>query len=194
MDSFARLFWKRRFGRVRRFHTEGIAQNVAEHSAGVALILLETVPDCSANLLRAAIYHDLQEGITGDIPATVKWDASEEFRNHLNGLEQQVRETYRFTYTLTEIERRQLKAADVLDGMFTCLEERARGNMEADGPFEAWESYVYSKEGFFECAPGMAEIWNSICCSYRQLMDHNRAPLDARANRFWRISGRQFQV
>jgi hypothetical protein len=60
-----KLWALRQFGCVNRFHAErmvGEKPTVFHHSASVALILIELMHNPSANLLRAAILHDLEEG------------------------------------------------------------------------------------------------------------------------------------
>ena len=51
-----------RAGYTRRWHTTSyLDQSVAEHSWGVALIIMQNHPNPSANLLKAALLHDLHE-------------------------------------------------------------------------------------------------------------------------------------
>jgi 5'-deoxynucleotidase YfbR-like HD superfamily hydrolase len=77
--NFAKLYDA---GRVQRFHTTpdytgGAKQNIADHSWGVALVLLELYrraeKEPTVNVLRAAILHDTEELIVGDVAATAKW-------------------------------------------------------------------------------------------------------------------------
>lgn len=60
---------------VKRYHTVMTHgnQTVAEHSFYVCLLLTELVEKPSVALLKAALYHDLPEIETGDVPATTKW-------------------------------------------------------------------------------------------------------------------------
>lgn len=60
---------------VRRYHTVPIIgeQNLGHHSARVAMIILELDPS-KTHLAQFALYHDLGEVITGDIPAKAKWN------------------------------------------------------------------------------------------------------------------------
>lgn len=60
---------------MKRYHTIDThgQQSVAEHSFYVCLLVSELVEKPSVALLKAALYHDLPEGETGDIPATTKW-------------------------------------------------------------------------------------------------------------------------
>lgn len=65
----------REAGSVKRYHTVQTHgdQTVAEHSFHVCMILTQIVENPSAELLKAALYHDLPEVDTGDMPATTKW-------------------------------------------------------------------------------------------------------------------------
>ncbi len=67
-------------GRIRRLHIRpmnGDEQNVAAHTWGVAMILLDLFPDVSREALVFTLRHDVPEVVTGDIPANVKWDNPE---------------------------------------------------------------------------------------------------------------------
>ena len=71
MTKISKLAYKA--GYVRRWHTTNyLQQSVAEHSWGVALIIMQNHPNPSANLLKAALLHDLHEVRFGDMPAPVK--------------------------------------------------------------------------------------------------------------------------
>lgn len=66
-------------GRVRRYHTTPteVIQTNADHSWGVAVLLVQLHPDPSKELLIEALLHDTGEYIVGDIPATAKWTSPE---------------------------------------------------------------------------------------------------------------------
>ncbi len=60
-------------GRVRRWHTiAGLNQSVAEHSWGVAVLLLLHDPHVTVNALREALIHDVHERWLGDLPTMAK--------------------------------------------------------------------------------------------------------------------------
>lgn len=60
-------------GKVRRWHTHHkMDQNNADHSWGVAMILLSIHPEPSLDLIRAAMMHDCGEYFTGDVPGFAK--------------------------------------------------------------------------------------------------------------------------
>jgi hypothetical protein len=60
-------------GQVKRWHTiPGVTQTVADHSWGVAMLLLLVHPDPSIRLIKAAMLHDIHEVAFGDIPSPSK--------------------------------------------------------------------------------------------------------------------------
>ena len=64
-------------GRIRRLHIRpmnGEEQNVAAHTWGVTMILIDLFPDVSKDAILFTLRHDVPEVVTGDIPANVKWD------------------------------------------------------------------------------------------------------------------------
>ena len=70
------LYNHRMAGRIRRLHIKpmnGDEQNIAAHSWGVAMILLDLFPAVSRSCLIYALRHDVPEIVTGDVPANVKW-------------------------------------------------------------------------------------------------------------------------
>ena len=71
------LYNHRMAGRIRRLHIKpmnGDEQNIAAHSWGVAMILLDLFPAVSRSCLIYALRHDVPEIVTGDVPANVKWE------------------------------------------------------------------------------------------------------------------------
>ena len=120
----------RQAGQVRRFHTVPTIghQTVAEHSFNLCLVLLDLFNGAvSANLLKAAMYHDLPEVETGDIPATLKWK-SKEIAGSLKIIEQAFERIYNLEVELTEDEQRALKWADMYELVLYCLDQLNMGN------------------------------------------------------------------
>jgi len=79
-SSAEKIYNVRMAGRIRRLHIRpmnGDEQNVAAHTWGVAMILLDLFPDVSREALVFTLRHDVPEVVTGDIPANVKWDNPE---------------------------------------------------------------------------------------------------------------------
>lgn len=120
----------RNAGYVRRYHTiQTIGhQTVAEHSFHVAMILLElTNGQASAELLKAALYHDLPEVFTGDIPATAKW-ASPPLVQSLKLLEDVFDNDYNLVVNLSEDDKKLLKFADMAELVMYSLDQLRLGN------------------------------------------------------------------
>lgn len=128
-------------GQVRRYHTRPVhnQQTVAAHSWGVAAILLDIVPpeEQSVALLRAALYHDVAEYDTGDVPAQAKW-ISPKLKDALDELEAGIEEEYGISYylTLSAKDKNWLKIADLMELMWFVLEERRMGNRNVDEIFD----------------------------------------------------------
>ena len=128
----------RRAHAVKRYHTEHTIghQTIADHSYGVAMLVLYlTDGSASANLIKAALYHDLPEQHTGDTPAPAKWD-SPALSDALGAMEDRWAQENGFSVpNLSESDRVVLKWADSLELMFYCLEQRRMGNRYAEQPF-----------------------------------------------------------
>jgi 5'-deoxynucleotidase len=63
-------------GFVQRYHTHPtlarLGQTLAHHQWGVATLLAKLHPEPSAALLKAALWHDVGEFVSGDVPYTAK--------------------------------------------------------------------------------------------------------------------------
>ncbi len=117
------LVLKLRGSNVKRFHAEGeigINQDVAQHTCRVMLILDYLWPN-NAVLLRAALYHDLAEGLTGDIPGPLKRSLSTPMYVEYKNLEHEY-EDYLEIPTVEGINFYRLKAADYLDLVLTATQ------------------------------------------------------------------------
>jgi 5'-deoxynucleotidase YfbR-like HD superfamily hydrolase len=118
---------------VHRYHTARTVrgQTVAEHSWGVAVLVRAVLPEASAQILAAALMHDVSETYTGDIPAPAKWDipalaaaereASEAFNQALG-----------IQFPLSSFEHQVLKWCDMMELVLWCLEECRMGNTFAE--------------------------------------------------------------
>lgn len=135
-------------GGVRRYHNEQVdGQTVGHHSFGVAWfcwILMDSKP--TAELLYAAIHHDVAEGVVGDVPAPTK--------RKIPGLKAAL-DKHELSVMLElgipepkidEYEARVLKFADIFEGMLFCISQRHRGNRNADGIFNNFAEYARSME------------------------------------------------
>jgi 5'-deoxynucleotidase YfbR-like HD superfamily hydrolase len=129
-------------GVTKRFHTKRTihTQNVAEHSWGVAMILLEICKP-SAMMLHSALTHDLAESVTGDTPATAKW-ASRELRESLEKLEDSFNRRLGIDYGLLPDEAECIKWADMLELIMYCQAEVDMGNLKMEGVVRAGIAYL----------------------------------------------------
>lgn len=117
-------------GRVTRFHTKSFlkAETNAEHSflvAWVAWWMVGGTP--TANLLMAALAHDLPEYLTGDVPSPVK----RQLGGVLDGVESKVfaaAGVLPYTELLEGDEPKALKFADLCAGWLKCVYEVQLGN------------------------------------------------------------------
>jgi len=133
-------------GRVVRYHSTTFPrkQSVAEHSYGVASLCALCSLNPSAELLSAALFHDIAECVTGDIPAPVKTN-NKKLGEMCACLERDFMETLWLTTSITEDEKVILKFCDMLEGMLFSLEEYRAGYPPAKDMFYRWESYIDNK-------------------------------------------------
>lgn len=120
----------RQAAQVKRSHTVTTIghQTIAEHSYHVAMLCWEMYDgQPSAELLKAAMFHDLAEISTGDVPATVKWK-NNLLKNILEDMEESFNMQYGLVTELDEEERLILKYADSLELAFFCVDQIRMGN------------------------------------------------------------------
>ena len=155
---------------TRRYHQRYTAEidTVGKHSAGVAgFILLMYQPGLPpAELLAAAICHDLPEAVTGDIPSPAKRAWSDDAKASLEQLEWHLLDKHGFNYPLTEGWKRQLKMADIFDGTMFCIEELNRGNREIQTVGDTYLSYLHQQEWNTEreqlIARSLTTMWEEL--------------------------------
>lgn len=155
-------------GNVSRWHVERLdPQRVSEHSHGVAVILCFICENPSANLLKAALFHDLAEKQAGDMPAPVKWEHPE-INSFLHELEQRVKSRMGLIVELTDEEERLLKIADYLDAAYYAMEQRMKGNRYADDIFHRLRWFFEERTTLVEF-PKAQSIWLWIKASYADI-------------------------
>lgn len=129
-------------GTVRRYHTHytAMVDTVAAQSWGVATLLdLLYNGNAPAHMLRAALHHDIAEYQYGDIPSpTKRLLSSVDLKKHEDIY---MRDAGLFT-ELSEVERRLLKLADMLEGACFCSEEVRRGNRSIIDIAQKYFEYV----------------------------------------------------
>ena len=121
----------RKGGAVKRFHTlTMLKENLnSSHSWGVATLIQDIAPNCSKEVLLAALYHDVAEHITGDVSAPTKWRYPE-LQDVLRKVEREVEDNLGIQIKLSTEEERLLKFADMADLVLTCISEYRLGNSE----------------------------------------------------------------
>ena len=147
---FTRMNYIDRWGLMRNARTE----TLSEHSANVASIahvLSEiAVHQYGADDVRpekvalTALYHDLSETLTGDMPTPVKY-RNESIKKSYKAVEREAEEqigemvpdfmkasinSYVKAEDLTDREKRIIKAADKVGALIKCIEEAQSGNKE----------------------------------------------------------------
>lgn len=136
-------------GKTKRYHTEDTLteQTVADHSFGVAMLVLLMQPRVRKEVLLAALVHDLAEHQVGDVSAPVK-RANPELKANLDAMEHRLlaEQGLNFADNLTESELILLKAADCMDGMLFCVRERRMGG-DVRHIYQNYKSYVKQLDG-----------------------------------------------
>ena len=131
---------------VKRFHTVTVLheETVGHHSHNVAMMCLLLNPYASRNLLMAAMFHDLSEHKTGDIPSPAKKEYK--ITEQVTSLENDLMVSAGIQFpTLTEQEERTLKLADIASGMIYCIQEAQMGNVKMLKILETYSGYAASK-------------------------------------------------
>ena len=126
---------------VSRYHTVRTLQTetVGHHSHGVAMFCcLLCTP--SANLLRAALVHDLAEHVLGDIPSPAKKKYG--IGEQVNDLEKELLKSVGMDVNISANEARTLKMADIFQGMTFCLREIQMGNEKMREIFFRYACYA----------------------------------------------------
>lgn len=126
-----RLLLMRTAARVERCHTVTTThrQTVGEHTFGVLAILLTIYPKASASLMRAAIFHDVAEAITGDIPSPIMVEYPT-LREVVNDMEDDIEVQFDMSdrVHLDTGERKILRYCDRMDLLMFSIEELDTGN------------------------------------------------------------------
>ena len=127
-------------GRIRRLHIKpmnGDEQNIAAHSWGVAMILLDLFPCVSRSCLVFALRHDVPEIVTGDVPANVIWQHPG-LQDTLEWIEEGFLERMGWPTDLKDQheEKTYIRIADRVELLFYCLEQIYMGNLLLIDVFE----------------------------------------------------------
>jgi 5'-deoxynucleotidase YfbR-like HD superfamily hydrolase len=128
---------------VKRYHTVRTltTETVGHHSHGVAMLCLLLNPDASVHLLTAALYHDLAECVTGDIPSPAKRLYG--IGNQVSELEDKLLSDHGVSMPqLMPFEKRILKLADIAQGALFCTREVELGNRKMSLIYARYISYA----------------------------------------------------
>ena len=149
-------------GGVLRFHAcpKMRKQRLSDHQWKVALIAEHLLPSLSKNGIMHALTHDRSEIVTGDIPATLKWEFPR-IKECLKDIETR----YDSAYSIPALERVVIKLADIVEGMLFCKESYEDGCKEAKVIFHRWMKHLYeylddtgTKQVFIESGKSAEEM------------------------------------
>ena len=150
---------------VKRWHTRRMltSDSVGEHTANVLAIIFALDSHPSRSLLHAALYHDIAEQWTGDIPATAKW-RSARLKSACDSLEDDMMlENSIKVPALEGEERLTLKWADMLELLYRCFDEIELGNSTMHAVFKTGVEYL----GTLEEHPRGILILNQLLEDYK---------------------------
>lgn len=129
--------------KVKRYHTVETLkeETVGHHSHGVAMLCIFLAGEPSAELLKAALLHDLAEHQLGDIPSPAK--RAYGIGEQVSHLEDQLMQSVGLPMPiLTPAEARTLKLADIAQGALFCANEVMLGNVRMGKVLDRYMSYA----------------------------------------------------
>jgi 5'-deoxynucleotidase YfbR-like HD superfamily hydrolase len=129
---------------VSRYHTMITLhrETVGHHSHGVACLALIIDPSASRSLLIAALFHDLSEHRTGDIPSPAKREFG--IKDQVDALENRLMLEAGIIFPeLSKEDARTLKLADIAHGALSCLREMSLGNRRMREIYDTFISYAH---------------------------------------------------
>lgn len=132
---------------VKRYHTVTTLreETVGHHSHGVALLCLLLCPSAGADLLKAALLHDLAEQVTGDIPSPAKREYG--IGDQVDELELRLLSDAGLKFPhLTAYDKRVLKLADIAHGALFCVRELELGNRRMRVVLQRYQQYAESMQ------------------------------------------------
>ncbi len=158
----ARMKFINRWGLMRQLRNENLSEHSAEtaqlaHMLGIIAVIEFNRKSVRPELLATtALYHDISEILTGDMPTPVKYQNSQ-LKAQYKKLEKDsvVRlcsllpdnlsryiEPIALQEVLSEYEKRLLKAADKLSALIKCIEENSGGNTDFKSALETQEKVL----------------------------------------------------
>ena len=145
-------------GWIERYHVKGqrmlTRQSVAEHSWRMAAAIFAVASQLRADVVLAALFHDVSERVTGHIPSNVKkLNPDIQQAVHEVSTAEEVRLGIRFN--LTDEEKKLVAWADAYEGTLHCLDEYELGNRKIVPTLERYHSY--SRDSKFKLADKASE-------------------------------------
>ncbi len=128
---------------VTRYHTVTtlVKETVGHHSHGVAMLALLLNPLASRQVLMAALFHDLAEHQTGDIPSPAKRQFG--IGDKVDELEQRLMRAAGIVMPeLTPDDARTVKLADLAQGALFCVREISLGNSRMRTVLDRYLAYA----------------------------------------------------
>ncbi|MBR5527836.1 MAG: 5'-deoxynucleotidase [Clostridia bacterium] len=166
-----RMKYINRWSLMKNSRTENLTEHCAEtamiaHALAVIGNKLFGKKHDTERIALYALYHDLSETVTGDLPTPVKYYSGEllssyrEFEDHaktrlLEKLPPELRDEFSdiVRENCTEEEKTLIKAADKLSALVKCIEEVKNGNSEFSkahkSTFDALEKYDLPEVKYF---------------------------------------------
>ena len=160
-----------RGGLTKRYHTVDTVgtQNVAEHSFGVAMLMILMYDYEGMTATPHALMHDLAEAQIGDISSPVK-RAMPELKEFLDKAEENAfLEVGILLAKLSPRQKRMLKMADNMEGMLFCCRERYKGNKNIIEVYENFKKYTQA----LEPQGKELEMFNLIQEYYYEAVEHS---------------------
>ena len=117
-------------GKIQRIHVypTNTTDYISRHSNNVAIICYWLSPNsCDSEILLAALFHDLSEFETGDIPANAKWEHPE-LKEILLKITNKFEDEWELKIEISDNQKVILKLADSLEFLLTSIEELEHGN------------------------------------------------------------------
>jgi 5'-deoxynucleotidase YfbR-like HD superfamily hydrolase len=136
-------------GHVKRWHTVprvGGEQSVAEHSAQALSLLFLLHPNPSINLVKAVLWHDSAERLTGDLPAPIKRKYPEIRNAYMKAEHDFLLKHHAVLEALSELTSSDvewLKVVDVLELLLESRDQMLLGNRHAANIAERARSYLH---------------------------------------------------
>lgn len=128
---------------VTRYHTVTtlVKETVGHHSHGVAMLALLLNPMASRQVLMAALFHDLAEHQTGDIPSPAKRQFG--IGDKVDQLEHRLMRAAGVVMPeLSPDDARTVKLADLAQGALFCVRELSLGNARMRAVLDRYLAYA----------------------------------------------------